>query len=79
MREPPTFLSDAQVLRAVSEGWRTEVDAVEHLPVGFGAHHWVASLAGTPHLFVTLDRLASRSPPNFAAFITRPGVNCPRR
>ena len=60
MRERPAFVSDAEILRAVADGWRAEVDAVEHLPVGFGAHHWVASQAGTPRLFVTLDTLEPR-------------------
>ena len=60
MRERPAFVSDAEMLRAVADGWRAEVDAVAHLPVGFGAHHWVASQAGTPRLFVTLDRLGYR-------------------
>ncbi len=33
---------------------------MEHLPVGFGAHHWAASAAGERRLFVTLDALAPR-------------------
>ena len=36
------------------------VDRVEHLPVGFGAHHWRASTSGSPRFFATLDRLAER-------------------
>jgi spectinomycin phosphotransferase len=60
MYEPPTFVSDAEVLRGVSEGWQVDVDSVEHLPVGFGAFHWVARQAGTPRLFVTLDALEPR-------------------
>jgi spectinomycin phosphotransferase len=60
MRERPTFVSDAEVLGVVSEGWRADVDAVEHLPVGFGAYHWVARQGGTPRLFVTLDALEPR-------------------
>ncbi|HEV2929213.1 MAG TPA: hypothetical protein VGW74_11030, partial [Propionibacteriaceae bacterium] len=60
MREPPTFVSDAEVLAVVADGWQTDVDTVEHLPVGFGAHHWVARQAATPLLFVTLDALGRR-------------------
>ena len=60
MREHPTFVSDAEVLEVVSDGWLAEVDAVEHLPVGFGAYHWVARRDGTPRLFVTLDALEPR-------------------
>jgi spectinomycin phosphotransferase len=60
MYEPPTFVTDAEVLRGVSEGWRVDVDSVEYLPVGFGAHHWVARQALTPRLFITLDALEPR-------------------
>ena len=62
MHEPPAFVSDAEVLRLVSEGWLPEVDAIEHLPVGFGAYHWMARRAGAPRLFVTLDALEPRRP-----------------
>jgi spectinomycin phosphotransferase len=60
MREPPTFVRDAEVLAVVSDGWPADVDTVEQLPVGFGAHHWVARRAGEPRWFVTLDRLGHR-------------------
>jgi len=60
VREPPPHLTDAAVLAAVRDRWLPEVDAVEHLPVGFGAWHWRASVAGRPTLFVTLDRLGGR-------------------
>jgi spectinomycin phosphotransferase len=51
-------VSDADVLAAVRRHWSTQVDSVEHLPVGFGAHHWVATSAGRRTHFVTLDGLA---------------------
>ena len=54
MREPPAFVSDAEVLQVVSDGWPADIDTVEHLPVGFGAHHWVARQSGVPRL--ELDR-----------------------
>ena len=54
MREPPPECR-RHVLTAIQEHWTPEVDGVEHLPVGFGAHHWVASVRGRPTLFVTLD------------------------
>lgn len=57
VREPPPHVTDSSVLQAVREHWSAEVDAVEHLPVGFGAHHWAASVRGRPTHFVTLDRL----------------------
>lgn len=60
MREPPTHLSDADVLDAVRAGWLPEADAVEHLPVGFGAYHWAASVGADRRLFVTFDGLLPR-------------------
>ncbi|ADB31150.1 aminoglycoside phosphotransferase [Kribbella flavida DSM 17836] len=57
MREPPDFVSAATVLAAVQEHWTLDVDAIEYLPVGFGAHHWRVLCAGQPRLFVTLDSL----------------------
>lgn len=63
MREPPPGVADAAVLAAVVEYWAGPhglgVDAVEHLPVGFGAHHWCASAGGRRQLFVTLDRFGA--------------------
>ena len=59
MREPPTGVADPDVLAAVRQAWSVEIDAVEHLPVGFGAHHWAASADGRRRLFVTLDRLGA--------------------
>ena len=60
MREPPEDVTDDAILAAVRDAWLPSADAVEHLPVGFGAHHWRASYDGEPHLFVTLDSLGSR-------------------
>ncbi|GCD88533.1 phosphotransferase family protein [Nocardioides sp. LS1] len=60
MREPPAGVAEADVLAAVRATWSSEVDAVAHLAVGFGAHHWVASTSGGPLLFVTLDALGAR-------------------
>ena len=48
-------VSDEDVLAAVREHWTAEVDGVEHLPVGFGAHHWAATVRGRRTHFVTLD------------------------
>jgi spectinomycin phosphotransferase len=55
VREPPPNVPDDDVLAAVREHWTDEVDGVEHLPVGFGAHHWAASVRGRRTHFVTLD------------------------
>jgi len=57
VREPPLNVSEDDVLAAVREHWTDEVDGVEHLPVGFGAHHWAAGVRGRRTHFVTLDAL----------------------
>jgi spectinomycin phosphotransferase len=57
MREPPPELGDLDVLAAVRRNWDATLRRVEHLPVGFGAHHWAAYDAAGPRLFVTYDRL----------------------
>lgn len=61
VRQRPSDVSDAAVLDAVRIHWQSGIDTVEHLPVGFGAHHWRASQDDQPLLFVTLDRLGGRS------------------
>jgi len=60
MFQPPAELSDAEVLAGVRSGWSPAVDHVEHLAVGFGAHHWRADRAGVPIWFVSYDRFGDR-------------------
>lgn len=55
MLERPGDVDDEAVLEAVRRHWHPGIDEVEHLPVGWGAHHWRAQVAGEPVLFVTLD------------------------
>jgi spectinomycin phosphotransferase len=57
VREAPPHLDEQALLTAIRSHWSPDVDAVEHLPVGFGAHHWSASVRGRPVYFVTLDAL----------------------
>jgi spectinomycin phosphotransferase len=57
VREPPLGIADVDVLEAVRHGWAPEATRVEHLPLGFGAHHWAAYDGPAPLLFVTYDRL----------------------
>ena len=63
MKERPDDVSDGQVLDAVRRHWAPEVDAVEHLAVGWGGHHWRASARGEPVLFITLDPPTPRHTP----------------
>jgi spectinomycin phosphotransferase len=43
MLTPPAAVTDREVLTAVAAHWLPEADGVEHLPWGFGAHHWLVS------------------------------------
>ncbi|MGH3509080.1 MAG: hypothetical protein ACRDPI_02490, partial [Nocardioidaceae bacterium] len=56
MRERPPHVTDDELLEAVRRDWGP-VDRLEHLPIGFGAHHWKATTDGRPTLFVTFDGL----------------------
>lgn len=55
----PEDLGDADVAAAVAAGWGLPPVDVEHLPVGFGSHHWRAT-AGNERWFVTVDDLDAR-------------------
>ncbi|MBL0746236.1 phosphotransferase family protein [Nocardioides baculatus] len=55
MLERPPDVTDDEVLGLVHQHWEPRADAVEHLPVGWGAHHWRVDVAGEPTLFLTLD------------------------
>lgn len=56
MHEPPTRVTDAEILSTVRAHWNPAVTSVEHLPVGFGGWHWRADVGDEPVLFVTLDQ-----------------------
>ncbi|HEX5918059.1 MAG TPA: hypothetical protein VFY76_09410 [Nocardioides sp.] len=55
MLERPPDVTDDEVLALVRRHWEPRADAVDHLPVGWGAHHWRVAVAGEPTLFLTLD------------------------
>ena len=61
MREPPPQVDVDLLTTALVDHWDDGVVRVEHLPVGFGAHHWAAYDAhDEPRLFVTFDRLTPK-------------------
>ena len=60
MLGPPTELSDLEVLHIVRAAWDHTATGVEHLSVGFGAHHWRVDGGGGPSLFATYDRFGTR-------------------
>lgn len=71
MREAPGGVTPDAVARAVGEAWELGPVTAEHLPVGFGAHHWRVEGAGEAR-FVTLDlphddRAATRLEAAYAA------------
>lgn len=60
MRERPGHVPHDKILALVRREWDSDVGELEHLPVGFGAHHWAASVDGLRTLFVTFDGLLPR-------------------
>jgi len=58
--DPPPDVVDADLLAEVRRSWDTDVDGVTYAAVGFGAHHWKASVGGEPRLFVTYDLTSGR-------------------
>ena len=67
MREPPAGLDDAAVLACVREHWQPDATDVEHLPVGFGAHHWRVSVGYRPTHFATYDTYGRHTPASLEA------------
>lgn len=59
MREPPSDVVTDELLAVVRSAWNPGIVRLEHAPVGFGAHHWVAYDENRPVLFVTFDRAGS--------------------
>ena len=62
VQEAPSELTEVEVLDVVRAGWDEGASRVEHLPVGFGAHHWRVDVGGRPRLFATYDRFGSGTP-----------------
>jgi spectinomycin phosphotransferase len=53
----PTDLDRDALAELLERRWGLDVLRLEHLPVGFGSHHWRADTAGGERLFVTADDL----------------------
>ena len=60
VHEAPPELTDVEVLAVVRAAWRVDATRVEHLAVGFGAHHWRVDVGDGPRLFATYDRFGKR-------------------
>ncbi len=55
----PNDLTDVQVSETVFRGWGQVVDKMAYAAVGFGSHHWFATV-GSAKWFVTVDDLDAR-------------------
>lgn len=60
MNEAPDDLDADELLGLVRRVWDPAVEDLSYLPVGFGSHHWRATVAGEPRYFVTVDDLGKR-------------------
>ena len=58
MRTPPDDLAEAELVALLAEAWDLRGAELEHAPVGFGSHHWVATAASGVRRFVTVDRVS---------------------
>jgi Phosphotransferase enzyme family len=56
----PDDLSDEELRAALLDAWGLRATAVEYQAVGFGAHHWLATVADGRQFFVTVDDLDTR-------------------
>src|SRR5262245_49976138 len=53
MRNEPSDLDRAELTDQLRRGWGIDAVALDHLPVGFGAHHWRADGGDGSRWFVT--------------------------
>ncbi|WP_206068372.1 aminoglycoside phosphotransferase family protein [Nonomuraea composti] len=60
MRDRPDDL-DEELLRPALTAWGIEAATLNHAPVGFGDHHWIATGAGGRRWFVTVADARLRS------------------
>lgn len=57
MRTEPRDLDRVELADLLRRHWALDGVALDHLPVGFGGHHWLATDAGGARWFVTADDL----------------------
>ena len=55
MRTPPDDLTEAELAALLADAWGLHAGGLEHAPVGFGSHHWVATNPTGARWFVTVD------------------------
>src|ERR1700694_4599494 len=57
MKEPPADLVAAELVHPLRVYWGLEVSQLDHLAVGFGAHHWQATTPTRARYFLALHEL----------------------
>ena len=65
MRVAPVDLDPADVAAVLAVGWGLRDVGLTYTPVGFGAHHWVADVAGRAVWFVTATPAGEAVEPAF--------------
>ncbi|WP_074261457.1 phosphotransferase [Agromyces cerinus] len=59
MRTPPDDLDPRALARVLGDEWGFEAVDLDHVPLGFGSHHWRATDASGARRFVTVDDLGA--------------------
>lgn len=55
MLAPPSDLNVDALATALADGWGIDSASLDYLPVGFGSHHWRATVSDGRRWFVTVD------------------------
>src|SRR3979411_2876571 len=61
MKVLPEGLAEADLLAALTEGWRLDIASIQYLAVGFGSYHWDLADRNERRLFVTVDDLDEKT------------------
>lgn len=57
MRTRPDDLAETELVVLLADAWELHGAELEHAPVGFGSHHWVATDRTGTRRFVTVDQV----------------------
>lgn len=60
MRVRPRNLDDARLSDLLTQNWGFAATDLRYAPVGYGSHHWVATMVGGERCFVTVDELPAK-------------------
>ena len=61
MKVLPKGLKEADLLAALTEGWRLDIASIQYLAVGFGSYHWDLADRHGRRLFITVDDLDEKT------------------